>query len=76
MNNASRTMTADLALAIAASAWNVCGPQTGEAATPANVHTFHRASVGNALNSYASAPRDMYSASEIAAARAMLFPAI
>lgn len=38
--------------AIAASAYNVCGPRTGAAATPATIGQFNRALVINCLAEY------------------------
>lgn len=63
-------MTTDKAAAIAASAYNTCGPRAGAAATPATVSNFDRAVVANCLAEYVTThDGDLFTADEIRAAR-------
>lgn len=67
----SRTITADLIAAIAASAYNVCGPMSGAYATPSTVASFDRATVSACIEKYETAhDGTLFSVAEIQAARA------
>ena len=61
------------AAAIAASAYNVCGPKSGKAATPATIGTFGKTEVLRCLGLYADAhDGSLYTRSEITEAREVL----
>jgi hypothetical protein len=64
------------ALAIAASAYNRCGPQSGDPATPRNVLSFGRNSVAHCMAEYArlaeSGDDTMYVRASIVEARDFL----
>lgn len=63
----------DKSAAVAASAYNVCGPRTGAPATPATVAALDRALVLRCLDTYATAHDGaLFTAAEIEAARAAL----
>ena len=63
-------MNAQKAAAIAASAYNACGPRIGAAATPATVSQFDRAVVANCLAEYVTAhDGELFTKGEIAEAR-------
>ena len=66
MNNAK-------AAAIAASAYNVCGPRTGTPATPATVGGFNRTEVLRCIGLYMAAhDGSLFSRDEIVEARELL----
>ena len=63
-------MNADKINAIAASAYNTCGPKIGAHATPATVKYFSRTVVANCLSEYVTAhDSDLFTQAEIRAAR-------
>lgn len=63
-------MNTDKTNAIAASAYNLCGPQTGAAATPATVKDFDRSVVANCLAEYVTShDGELFTQAEIRAAR-------
>lgn len=65
-------MTIDKAAAIAASAYNVCGPRSGVFATPATVGTFDRSAVADCLAAYETAhDGELFTTAEIAEALAI-----
>jgi len=62
-------MNRDKSQEIAASAYNVCGPKTGEAATPRNVWTFGKNVVLDCMARYADAhDGELFTREEIIAA--------
>ena len=66
-------MTNDKARAIAASAYNVCGPRSGEAATPATIGKFGRNMVLHCVAEYSRAhDGSLFSRPEIIAAYDLL----
>ena len=66
MNNAK-------SLAIAASAYNVCGPRTGNPATPATVAKLNRTAVVHCIGLYMAAhDGSLFSRAEIVEAREFL----
>lgn len=66
-------MNLDLALAIAASAWNVCGPRSGTPATPSTVAGFPRANLLQYMRAYArSHDGDLFTVAQIESALALL----
>lgn len=66
-------MTHHKAAAIAASAYNVCGPRSGTPATPANVAKLNRTEVVRCLGLYMTAhDGSLFTAAEIDAARELL----
>ena len=69
-------MTTDLANAIAASAYNVCGPRSGAFATPSTVASFDRALVANCLAEYVTAhDGEMFTKAQLREARDMFVAA-
>lgn len=63
-------MTTDKLNAIAASAYNVCGPRQGAYATPSTIGNFDRAVIANCLAEYVTAhDGEMFTKAEIAEAR-------
>jgi hypothetical protein len=66
-------MTKTKAAAIAASAYNVCGPRDGSPATPSNVGNLRRTDVVRFLGLYLAAhDGSLYTRAEIDAARDLL----
>lgn len=61
------------AAAIAASAYNVCGPQAGEFATPATVGKFGKTTILRCMGQYAEVhDGELFTTNEILAARDVL----
>ncbi len=59
--------------AIAASAYNVCGPRRGEAATPSTIGKFGKTAVLRCLDGYAEAhDGSLFTRAEIIEARTLL----
>lgn len=56
-------------LAIAASAYNVCGPRSGESATPRTVRKLNRNLVLHCMAEYSREPEALYTPSEVIEAR-------
>lgn len=66
-------MTIPKALAIAASAYNVCGPRTGEAATPSTITNWGRTDVLRCMGLYMDAhDGELFTRAEIVEASELL----
>lgn len=61
-------MTPARVAAVAASAYNVCGPQTGEPARPSTVLQMDRSTVAACMEKYRSVVDDLYTPAETFAA--------